>query len=138
MPFFVAVDKTNIEIIDRFETDDTETFGGRLVNTCEIIEVKEPLNIDAIDVEVQDGLIKLVPNVAAEQQNIKLLDENNIYELRRKRNMLLFNSDWIVSIPDSPLSVEKIEEWKVYRQALRDLPSNTIDPENPVWPTPPE
>lgn len=134
MPFFVAVDKTNLEIVDRFETDDTETFGGRLVNTREFIEVKEPLNINAIDVEVQDGLIKLTSNVVAEQQNLKLLDENNIYELRRKRNMLLFNSDWIVSIPDSPLSVEKIEEWKVYRQALRDLPAS----ETPVWPTPPE
>jgi len=134
MPFFVAVDKTNLEIVDSFETDDTETFGGRLINTCEFIEVKEPLNINAIDVEVQDGLIKLTSNVVVEQQNLKLLDENNIYELRRKRNMLLFNSDWIVSISDSPLSMEKIEEWKVYRQALRDLPAS----ETPVWPTPPE
>jgi hypothetical protein len=24
-----------------------------------------------------------------------------------------------------------------YRQALRDLPANTTDPENPVWPTAP-
>jgi hypothetical protein len=34
------------------------------------------------------------------------------------------------------LSPEEFEAWKVYRQALRDLPANTIDPENPPWPEP--
>lgn len=57
--------------------------------------------------------------------------------LRMERNVKLSNSDWTIN-NDSPLSQEKIEEWKVYRQALRDLPANTTDPENPVWPTPPE
>jgi len=27
--------------------------------------------------------------------------------------------------------------WAAYRQALRDLPANTADPRNPVWPIPP-
>ena len=58
--------------------------------------------------------------------------------LRKERNRLLVECDWIVSISDSPFPQEKIDEWKVYRQALRDLPANTEDPFNPVWPTPPE
>ena len=29
------------------------------------------------------------------------------------------------------------DAWKTYRQALRDLPSNTSDPANPTWPTKP-
>ena len=57
--------------------------------------------------------------------------------LRMERNVKLSNSDWTIN-NDSPLSQEKIEEWKVYRQALRDLPANTTDPENPVWPQAPE
>jgi len=56
--------------------------------------------------------------------------------LRIERNYKLMNSDWTIN-NDSPLSQEKIEEWKVYRQALRDLPANTTDPENPVWPEAP-
>ena len=50
--------------------------------------------------------------------------------LRNKRNKLLTDSDWTDQY--------EIEEWKEYRQSLRDLPSTTEDPENPVWPEPPK
>lgn len=53
--------------------------------------------------------------------------------IRQKRNDLLAASDWTV-LADTPTSTTA---WKVYRQALRDLPANTTDPFNPVWPTPP-
>ena len=50
--------------------------------------------------------------------------------LRNKRNKLLTDSDWTDQY--------EIEGWKEYRQSLRDLPSTTEDPENPVWPEPPK
>lgn len=50
--------------------------------------------------------------------------------LRNKRNKLLTDSDWTDQY--------EIEEWEEYRQSLRDLPSTTEDPENPVWPEPPK
>lgn len=53
--------------------------------------------------------------------------------LRTQRDGLLAESDWTV-LSDSPTSTAA---WKTYRQALRDLPANTTDPLNPVWPTPP-
>jgi hypothetical protein len=53
--------------------------------------------------------------------------------LRSHRDALLAASDWTV-LSDSPTSTAA---WKTYRQALRDLPANTTDPSNPVWPTPP-
>lgn len=53
--------------------------------------------------------------------------------LRWERNMLLTASDWTV-LADSPTPTAA---WKAYRQQLRDLPANTTDPFNPVWPTPP-
>jgi len=37
-------------------------------------------------------------------------------------------------LPDSP-AMSDAES--AYRQALRDLPANTADPANPVWPTKP-
>lgn len=54
-------------------------------------------------------------------------------DLRGARNNLLASCDWTV-LSDTPTSTAA---WKAYRQALRDLPANTTDPLNPVWPTPP-
>lgn len=54
-------------------------------------------------------------------------------QLRSQRNVLLTTSDWTV-LADSPTPTAA---WKTYRQALRDLPANTTDPFNVVWPTPP-
>ena len=53
--------------------------------------------------------------------------------LRQQRNSLLAASDW-TQVADAP--VDDLA-WAVYRQALRDLPQNTTDPFNPVWPVKP-
>jgi len=52
---------------------------------------------------------------------------------RTKRGNLLKLSDWIET---SNLSDEKKEEWRVYRQALRDLPETVTDYDI-VYPTEP-
>lgn len=54
--------------------------------------------------------------------------------LRRERNRLLTESDWSQT-PDVPESIKSA--YLTYRQALRDLPANTTDPENPAWPEKP-
>lgn len=46
--------------------------------------------------------------------------------IREMRESYLMMSDW-TQIPDSPLSDEKKAEWAVYRQALRDLPANSVE-----------
>jgi hypothetical protein len=59
--------------------------------------------------------------------------------MRAIRNKLLLKTDWM-ALNDVVVS----EEWKVYRQALRDLPANS-DPQldengnltNVTWPTKP-
>ena len=53
-------------------------------------------------------------------------------ELRTKRNQLLAETDYL-ALSDVTLSTDM----RTYRQKLRDLPSNTSDPANPVWPTKP-
>jgi len=53
--------------------------------------------------------------------------------VRLKRNQLLAETDYL-GLPDlGGFSAEMM----AYRQALRDLPANTTDPANPVWPTKP-
>ena len=53
--------------------------------------------------------------------------------LRSERNRLLAETDYL-ALADATLT----DEMRAYRQALRDLPANTADPANPVWPTKPE
>ena len=64
-------------------------------------------------------------------------------ELRILRDDKLFRCDW-TQVPDAPLTEVQIEQWKIYRQTLRDLPENITDPKplvkdvtNSNWPVPP-
>ena len=52
--------------------------------------------------------------------------------IREDRTKLLEETDWMANS-----DVTMSDEWKTYRQALRDLPANTSDPANPTWPTKP-
>lgn len=53
-------------------------------------------------------------------------------EMRFERNQLLAETDRF-ALADQTLS----DEMRAYRQALRDLPANTTDFENVVWPDKP-
>tara|TARA_R100000278_G_scaffold109214_1_gene86154 strand:+ start:2079 stop:2504 length:426 start_codon:yes stop_codon:yes gene_type:complete len=55
---------------------------------------------------------------------------------RSNRDALLSQSDWVV-LPDSPITGDKLTEWKTYRQALRDLPAKTTDWKAIEYPTQP-
>lgn len=62
-------------------------------------------------------------------------------ELRAQRDRLLAETDWVTSravdASADGLGIQLPQVWVDYRQALRDLPANTADPANPVWPTKP-
>lgn len=78
-----------------------------------------------------------------EYQTVEPKNESEIQELinqkwiniRSRRNIELQESDW-TQIPDSPLSELKKEEWKQYRQSLRDI-TNFDNPDHVVWPEKP-
>jgi len=64
---------------------------------------------------------------------IEVAAEQALSNLRQRRNQLLTETDYL-GLPDlGGFSAEMT----AYRQALRDLPANTVDPANPVWPTKP-
>jgi hypothetical protein len=56
---------------------------------------------------------------------------------RRQRDALLAKTDYLLA-SDYPISEERLEEIKVYRQALRDVPAQEGFPETIVWPETPE
>ena len=78
---------------------------------------------------VVDGVLTSVPSEVVEQKEIS----RAWYNLRKERNYLLSECDW-TQVPDAPVDAAA---WAVYRQQLRDLPANTTDPRNVVWPEPP-
>lgn len=78
-----------------------------------------------------------IKNIKVNPDGTITTDTSYLYgEIREQRNKLLIGCDWTQS-RDSPLTIEKQDEWTLYRQALRDLPNTVTDPTNVTWPTPP-
>ena len=63
--------------------------------------------------------------------------ENLWLAVKVERNRLLFVTDWTQG-NDSPLTQEKQDEWKVYRQSLRDMFIGCVVPADVTWPKIPE
>ena len=89
-------------------------------------------------INVQTGEVTTIPLTAEEIAEREayardVLPDLQLEQLRAKRNQLLAETDYL-GLPDlGGFSAEMT----AYRQALRDLPANTTDPANPVWPTKP-
>lgn len=66
----------------------------------------------------------------------ELLREHPWKNIRQERNRRLAEVDWVFS-EDYSIDDDSYQQWLTYRKALRDLPSLTEDPENPVWPEQP-
>ncbi len=66
--------------------------------------------------------------------NLEIQEEHKIHLVRSLRNKLLQESDW-TQLEDSV--VDKVA-WAEYRQALRDLPTQSDDAEEIVFPNKPE
>ena len=67
---------------------------------------------------------------------IQLEKEILSLDVRLERNKILSNTDHLIQ-SDYPISDEKKQEIKAYRQALRDIPQQDGFPENIVWPDKP-
>ncbi len=61
------------------------------------------------------------------------LDMNDV---RSRRNVMLSASDW-TQIGDATLGDHTAEEWRTYRQALKDIPQNHTRVSTVVWPNDP-
>jgi hypothetical protein len=72
---------------------------------------------------------------------IEVAAEQALSSLRRQRDQLLAETDWVtlkaIDLSNDGLGIQLPQVWMDYRQALRDLPANTVDPANPVWPVKP-
>jgi len=79
------------------------------------------------------GSYQFILDDAAIQQSIK---EQWIF-IREQRNKKLAESDWRMMVSDTTFTSGQKEQWAIYRQALRDLPNTSTDPNKVVWPNEP-
>ena len=76
---------------------------------------------------------------AAQSYTPPYVSGTNTGNVRRRRNVLLEESDW-TQAADSPLTDSKKAEWATYRQAVRDFMASYSDStalEDVTWPTEP-
>jgi hypothetical protein len=80
----------------------------------------------------EEWVVENRPDLPVETEAEITLEEH-WKNLRRKRNKLLAETDHYF-LRDRILTPDNELEMSIYRQNLRDLPQNTIDPSNPSWP----
>jgi len=97
---------------------------------------------DSAGVFDSDGNQITINQTLVDSAVAELQVESQWSELRQERNRLLAETDWVsmkaLDASIDGLGIQLPQVWMDYRQALRDLPANTVDPANPVWPVKPE
>lgn len=95
------------------------------------IEVSEELFTEILSEYAQD--LKYIDGILTKHPKPEIIRNFSWDNIRKKRNALLSQSDW-TQFPDASLSPLDKQNWKVYRQQLRDLPNNQSDPNSIIWP----
>ena len=103
---------------------------GLVVNTIEVDSLDFMPNL----VEANEGGIGWTyANGVFTAPAIEITDEEKAEFLRKKRNLLLTESDW-TQVVDAPVDQAA---WAIYRQVLRDIPAQVGFPSEVTWPTEP-
>lgn len=68
-----------------------------------------------------------------EEQIKQVISDSLLRDLREARNILLAETDWMANS-----DVLMTEEWRAYRQALRDITDHYSSLEDVIWPTKPD
>ena len=98
---------------------------------------------DAIDVtdkysEIMTAINTKGKEIVFEANQIKLVDkiqQTTWDQIKKERNSLLLESDWTQL---SDVNISNKEEWKSYRQALREITTTFQNPQDVVFPKKPE
>ena len=123
------IEKAIIVDVMEYEGDDFDRIPG-----ATYVEIFPPLHPSAIKLEKDNGNISVV----RDDDKWALIEPKLLRNFRQERNKRLEQTDRYATLdyPHSNLAVQ--QTWFDYRQALRDLPSTTEDPANPVWPVRPD
>lgn len=87
--------------------------------------------LPGLDEYITDRFDETYAKLAQRAQD-KLADD-----VRARRDKLLASCDYLMAL-DYPISADAREQWRAYRQALRDIPQQVGFPDNIVWPQKPK
>ena len=127
---WIGYDREKAMIVDvmEYEGDDFDR-----IPSATYVEIFPPLHPGAIKLEKDNnGNISVV----RDDDKWAKLEPKLFRNFRQERNRRLAEVDWVFST-DYQMEDGERSVWVAYRQALRDLPSVTEDPTNPMWPTKP-
>lgn len=86
-----------------------------------------------LDSVIQEGdFVEDIEKPSRPEPTVDEITEQNLQTLRNVRNNILAESDWMANS-----DVVMSEEWKAYRQALRDITDNYTSIHDVVWPDKP-
>ena len=123
MSTFVRLDE-NLNVINIY-------YGETVVQEGDI-EIPKEYYLDAITFQRDENGQVTIERIIEKEKELREVDMGRV---RVRRNRLLSESDW-TQVNDVVLSNDR--EWKIYRQALRDITDTTEDPRNLNWPTAPQ
>ena len=136
MNSYLSLRPGTLEIVDRFYGNQRDVDS----RSSELEHIIVPPNINSFYVILsrnpETNEIEFSEDAEAIERDRLNAIQTRWDQLRYERNIRISNTDWVM-LSDISMTTEKKEEWVTYRQALRDLPSNTTDPENITWPNTP-
>ena len=101
-------------------------------NVADVHENARP-EFDPLTQDVVEAPMTVIEGVAQINYIVKEASETQkISRITEQRKKFLEDTDYF-GLSDVTMS----EEWRVYRQALRDIPQQSSFPDNVTWPTPP-
>jgi hypothetical protein len=124
MPSAIIYNSSTGEIVSFYEGSEQDIIANANDGLSYLISTEDTTNKYVVN-----GVLVDLPADVIEEKDL----ERSWHNLRKTRWQLLVSSDW-TQVSDAPVDAAA---WAVYRQQLRDLPANTTDPRNVVWPEPP-
>ncbi len=115
---------------------DQSKYGGPWGDSSQFSHVEVPAELDHMLCKAQSdgqGGIEIVLDQDKEDAAIDAAWD----KLRADRNHKLLLCDY-TQLADADLTQVQKDAFATYRQELRDLPENTVDPRNPDWPQEPQ
>ena len=128
---FANVNEETLEIVNIFDCRPTEKeYTGALV------ELGDDMDYQCIEAFRDDAdVIRL--RTKSDAALIAKVRESDLAFIRTVRDDALRQTDW-TRMDDNGLDAATKEAWRVYRQALRDLPQTTSNYKRVTWPSPPD
>ena len=121
-----------------FRPGDTEPLGFALYEWSQIPETVYPNKVVETVPTLRDGTYYQTWDIVEMSENEKTeatLTQSRVLRLERDHRLRV--SDW-TQLSDAQLSEAQKQQWLAYRQALRDVPTQSGFPWNVTWPTLPE